>query len=123
MGVAKRRGSGWARKIVVGTTAAALLTGGALMGASPALAAGAPEAKGGAIVMSAPTLGSTLEGGFLWNTYITTFCWTDSGWANGTNRWFRMQGPGYDIRSGQPAWLTGYISANSVFNQITTPHC
>lgn len=107
------------------TVGAALVIAGssALATASPAAAAPPPVAIGGSVVMSSPTPYSSLVGGFFFNTYIAEYCWTDYGWSYGTNRWFYISGPGYDPYSGRPTWVSGYISANRVFQQVAVRHC
>jgi hypothetical protein len=111
------------KKVAAICATVAIAGGGALATASPAAASPPPVAVGGSVVMSAPTPYSSLVGGFFVNTYIAEYCWTDYGWSYGTNRWFYISGPGYDPHSGRFTWVSGYISANRVFNQFPVRHC
>ncbi|MFE9560221.1 hypothetical protein ACFYM0_03855 [Streptomyces sp. NPDC006487] len=89
---------------------------------SPAEAA-APKTGSLTNAYAAPTPYSQLIGGIWSGAPVTMYCWVDSVWSNGTNRWFRVQGAGYSPYTGRPIMVTGYVSATKIVNQIRVGHC
>ncbi|MFF3214196.1 hypothetical protein ACFYYB_26415 [Streptomyces sp. NPDC002886] len=90
--------------------------------ASPAEAAG-PKTNSLTNAYAGPTPSSQLIGGIWSGAPVTMYCWVDSVWSNGTNRWFRVQGAGYSPYTGRPIMAVGYVSATKVVNQIRVGRC
>jgi hypothetical protein len=97
----------------------------ALGSAAPAAAA-TPTTSVTAVAFTAPTPAAAMVGGIWRNTSVTMRCWVDNAWSNWpyrTNRWFLVEGLGYNPYSGRPMWVRGYVSANTVVNQVRVGHC
>jgi hypothetical protein len=107
------------RRVAVLTVAATAGLGSLALSAS----ADAATSSGTTLVYSAPSPHSAWLGGIFNGTPITMRCWIDSTWTNGTNRWFRIEGLGYNPRTGRPNFFNGYASASTITNQNAVPHC
>ena len=76
------------------------------------------------VVYTAPTPYSAMVGGIFRGTPVTMRCWIDSAWVGGTNRWFLVEGVGYNPFSGRLRnWVRGYASASTIIEQQRVGHC
>jgi hypothetical protein len=91
--------------------------------AAPASASTFPETVGTTVAFSDPTPYSPMVGGYFGHTIVAMYCWTDSAWSYGTNRWYLVEGPGFNPYSGLPELITGYVSANRIYNPARVGHC
>ncbi|MEV6579775.1 hypothetical protein AB0M92_16635 [Streptomyces sp. NPDC051582] len=115
-----RRLRRWGRAATVGAAGALL----ALTAATPAGAATAqPKTTGLTPAYDSPFAPQALVGGIFGGWPVTMRCWRDGAWANGTNRWFLVEGGGYDPYSGRPAYVRGFVSANKITNQVKVDRC
>jgi hypothetical protein len=91
--------------------------------AAPAQAAEPPKTNSLTVAYTAPTPYSSIVGGIWPNFPVTMHCWVDYAWAEGTNRWFYVDGAGYSPYTGRPITVHGFVSANRIKNQIRVGHC
>ncbi|MFJ3173655.1 hypothetical protein ACIPJK_23145 [Streptomyces roseus] len=115
----ERRLRRWGRAAAVGAAGALL----ALTAATPAGAAASPKTTGLTPAYDSPSAPQALVGGIFGGWPVTMRCWRDGAWANGTNRWFYVEGGGYNPFSGRPAYVRGFVSANKITNQIKVDRC
>jgi hypothetical protein len=90
--------------------------------AAPAEAA-APRTNSLTNAYAASTPYSYLRGAIWSGAYVTMHCWEDNVWADGTNRWFKVTGPGWDPRTGRAASIHGFVPATRIINQVSVGHC
>ncbi|MFD7080111.1 hypothetical protein ACFYXV_10375 [Streptomyces sp. NPDC002181] len=109
----------WGRTAAVGAAGAVL----ALTAAGPAGAATSPKTTSLTPAYDSPFAPQALVGGIFGGWPVTMRCWRDGAWANGTNRWFYVEGGGYNPYSGRPAYVRGFVSANKITNQIKVARC
>lgn len=91
--------------------------------AGPAAAAPPPMTTSVTNAYAAPTPYSSLIGGILSGAVVTMYCWTDSVWADGTNRWFLVTGLGWSPYSGRLTSIHGFVSATRIKDQARVGHC
>jgi hypothetical protein len=91
--------------------------------AAPAAQAAGPSTNSLTIAYAGPSQYTSMVGGIFPNVPVTLYCWVDSTWSLGTNRWFYAAGVGYNPYSGRPAWVVGYVSASKIANQVSVRHC
>ncbi|XVV10836.1 hypothetical protein ACQP2X_39260 [Actinoplanes sp. CA-131856] len=90
---------------------------------APAQAVESPKTNSLTVAYTAPTPYSSIVGGIWANFPVTMHCWVDYAWADGTNRWFYVDGAGYSPYTGRPIMVHGFVSANRIVNQARVDHC
>lgn len=108
----------WGRLTAVGASSAVL----AMTAATPAEAA-SPKTNSLTPAYDSPFAPQALIGGIFGGVPVTMRCWRDGAWANGTNRWFLVEGAGYNPYSGRLNFVRGYVSANKIVNQVRVDRC
>lgn len=114
-----RRLRRWGRAATVGAAGAVL----ALTAATPAGAANSPRTNSLTPAYDSPFAPQALIGGIFGGVTVTMRCWRDGAWANGTNRWFLVEGPGYNPYTGRLNFVRGFVSANKITNQVRVDRC
>ncbi|MFI8259906.1 MULTISPECIES: hypothetical protein [unclassified Streptomyces] len=117
--ILKRRLGHWGRAAAVGAAGAAL----ALTAAAPAGAANPPKTNSLTPAYDSPFAPQALIGGIFSGVTVTMRCWRDGAWANGTNRWFLVEGAGYNPYTGRLNFVRGFVSANKIVNQVRVDRC
>ena len=65
-----------------------------------------------------------MVGGIFRGTPVTMRRRIDSAWVGGTNRWFLVEGVGYNPFNWAPVnWVRGYASASTIIEQQRVGHC
>ncbi|MER7468091.1 hypothetical protein [Streptomyces sp. NPDC097981] len=108
----------WGRLASAGALGAAL----ALAVTTPAEAA-TPKTNSLTPAYDSPFAPQALIGGIFGGAPVTMRCWRDGAWANGTNRWFFVEGAGYNPYSGRLNFVRGFVSANKIVNQVRVDRC
>ncbi|WP_412074952.1 hypothetical protein ACLF6K_02270 [Streptomyces xanthophaeus] len=106
------------RVAVVGAFSAVLT-----VAAATSATAASPRTNSLAAAYNSPAAPQALVGGIFSGAPVTMRCWRDGAWANGTNRWFLVEGAGYNPFTGRPAFVRGFVSANKIANQIKVGRC